>query len=226
MLSIALTPLELPLVHPFKIARSEERVARTAVVRVDAGSLSGIGEATPISRYGESVDTVVAFFKSYTPKSGDPYELETLLDDNIPPAARAGFDVALHDCIGKDLGKPLYALFGLDPRRTPVTSFTIGIASPDETLAKVAETCDHPILKLKIGAGSLDDQVEIVRLVRERFSGTLRLDANEGWTPEGAVGILRRLERYEIECCETDSRRQPASVKDDSRKNERSDRRG
>jgi L-Ala-D/L-Glu epimerase len=202
ILSIAVTPLELPLVHPFKIARGEELVARTAVVRVDAGGINGIGEATPISRYGESVDSVVTFFKTYVPASDDPYELETLLDDNIPPAARAGFDIALHDCIGKDVGKPLYALFGLDPQRTPVTSFTIGIASPGETLAKVAETGDHPVLKLKIGAGSLDDQIEIVRLVRERFSGTLRLDANEGWTPQDTVDILRRLERFEIECCE------------------------
>jgi L-Ala-D/L-Glu epimerase len=201
-LSIAVARLELPLVHPFKIARSEELVARTAVVRVGAGALSGIGEATPISRYGESVDSVVAFFKNYVPASGDPYELETLLAEDIPPAARAGFDIALHDCIGKDVGKPLYALFGLDPQRTPVTSFTIGIASPDETLAKVAETGDHSVLKLKIGAGSLDDQVEIVRLVRERFSGTLRLDANEGWAPQEAVDVLRRLERFEIECCE------------------------
>ena len=83
--------------------------------------------------------------------------------------------------------RALYALFGLDPRNTPVTSFTIGIATPEETLAKVAETGDHSVLKVKIGAGSIDEQVEIVRLIRERFSGTLRLDANEGWTPESAV---------------------------------------
>jgi L-alanine-DL-glutamate epimerase-like enolase superfamily enzyme len=201
-LSVTATPLELPLVHPFKIARGEELLARTAIVRVDAGGSSGIGEATPISRYGESVDNVVSFFRDFTPDANDPYLLETLLDERIPPAARAGLDIALHDWIGKDLGKPLYALFGLDRDRTPVTSFTIGIATPDETLAKVAETGDHPVLKLKLGAGSLDDQVEIIRLVRERFSGTLRLDANEGWTPPDAVEILLRFERFDIECCE------------------------
>jgi L-alanine-DL-glutamate epimerase-like enolase superfamily enzyme len=201
-LSVTVEPLELPLVHPFKIARSEETVARTAVVRVGADGREGIGEATPISRYGESVESVLAFFEDYKPATSDPYELETLLDERIPPAARAGFDIALHDWIGKDLGKPLYALFGLDPKSTPITSFTIGIATPDETLAKVAETGDHPVLKLKIGAGPLDGQVEIVRLVRERFSGTLRLDANEGWTPQDAVAMLRRLERFGIECCE------------------------
>jgi L-alanine-DL-glutamate epimerase-like enolase superfamily enzyme len=201
-LSVAVTPLELPLVHPFRIARAEELVADTAIVRIESDGRTGIGEATPIERYGESVDSVVRFFERYRPATGDPYHLETLLVDEIPPSARAGLDVALHDWIGKDLGKPLYALFGLDPRNTPVTSFTIGIATPEETLAKVAETGDHSVLKVKIGAGSIDEQVEIVRLIRERFSGTLRLDANEGWTPESAVQILRRLKRFDIECCE------------------------
>jgi L-Ala-D/L-Glu epimerase len=201
-LSIAVTPLELPLVHPFKIARGEELVADTAIVRVSSDGRSGIGEATPVARYGESVDSVCRFFEGFRPAVDDPYRLETLLDDSIPLAARAGFDIALYDLIGKDLGKPLYALFGLDPGRTPVTSFTIGIARPQETLAKVAETAGHSVLKLKLGDGSSDDQVEIVRLVRERFSGTLRIDANEGWEPQAAVEILRRLERFEIECCE------------------------
>ncbi|HEY1428563.1 MAG TPA: hypothetical protein VGF18_03255, partial [Candidatus Tumulicola sp.] len=176
-LSVTVTPLELPLVHPFRIARGEELVSDTAIVRVRSDGRTGIGEATPIERYGESVRSVVRFFETYRPTSDDPYRLETLLSDDIPPSARAGFDIALHDLIGKDLGKPLYELFGLDPQSTPVTSFTIGIATPEETLTKVAETDGHMVLKVKVGAGTIDEQVEIVRLIRERFSGTLRLDA-------------------------------------------------
>ena len=49
-LSVSVTPLELPLVHPFKIARGEELVASTAIVRVRCGELEGIGEAAPIER--------------------------------------------------------------------------------------------------------------------------------------------------------------------------------
>src|SRR5579863_482578 len=142
-LQISVTPLELPLVHPFKIARGEETVARTALVRVRYGELEGLGEAAPVERYDESVESVVDYFATHSLASNDPYRLDVLLHDGIPPAARGGLDLALHDLIGKDLGKPLYALLGLDPSLTPVTSFTIGIADPETTMRKVAEVGDH-----------------------------------------------------------------------------------
>lgn len=201
-LTLTVSPLDLPLKHPFKIARGEEIVAGTALVRVRSGDREGIGEATPIERYGESVETIAAFFKGYRPSADDPYLLETLLDPGIPPAARAGFDLALHDLIGKELGKPLYALLGLDPRETPVTSFTIGIADPETTLRKLAEIGDHPVLKVKLGLGTPMEQIETIASIRERYTGTIRIDANEGWTIESAQAILRELGRFDIEFCE------------------------
>src|SRR5580693_1276850 len=178
-LMVSVTPLELPLIHPFKIARGEETVARTALVRVRAGDLEGIGEAAPTERYGESVESVAEYFLTHDLASDNPYRLEALLHDRIPPAARSGLDIALHDLIGKDLGKPLYELFGLDPALTPVTSFTIGIADPETTLRKVAEVGDHPILKIKLGSGTDAEQVETIALVREGYRGIIRIDANE-----------------------------------------------
>jgi L-Ala-D/L-Glu epimerase len=202
LLSVAAAPLELPLVHPFKIARGEETVARTAIVRVRYRDLEGVGESTPIERYGESVESVLQYFATHEPACDDPFQLETLLSPNIPAAAKAGFDLALHDLIGKDLGKPLYALLGLDPSQTPVTSFTIGIADPQTTLRKVAEVGDHPILKVKLGTGTIAEQVETIALVRQHYTGLIRIDANEGWNAESAVAILRELSRFEIEFCE------------------------
>jgi L-alanine-DL-glutamate epimerase-like enolase superfamily enzyme len=202
MLSVSVTPIQLPLVHPFKIARGEELVARTAIVRVRDGDREGIGEATPIERYGESVESVAAYFASHQLASSDPYLLEDLLHAGIPAAARAGLDIALHDLIGKELGKPIYALLGLNPSSTPITSFTIGIADPDETLRKVAEVGDHPILKIKLGTGTPSEQIETIAAIRARYAGALRIDANEGWDVETAVKILRELGRYAIEFCE------------------------
>lgn len=201
-LSISVSPMELPLVHLFKIARGEEAIARTAVVRVRAADLEGIGEATPIERYGESVESVVAYFHAHPLGCDDPFRLEALLHAGIPAAARAGLDLALHDLIGKELGKPVYALLGLDPSRAPLTSFTIGIADPQMTLRKVDEAARYPILKIKLGAGTLAEQIEIVAAIRGRYGGALRIDANEGWSVDEAVAILRELNRYEIEFCE------------------------
>jgi L-alanine-DL-glutamate epimerase-like enolase superfamily enzyme len=194
--------MELPLVHPFKIARGEEAIAHTAVVRVRGAGLEGIGEATPIERYGESVESVIAYFERHPLAGDDPFRLESLLRAEIPAAARAGLDLALHDLIGKELGKPLYALLGLDPSRAPLTSFTIGIADPQMTLRKVDEAAHYPILKIKLGSGTLAEQIEVVAAIRARYTGALRIDANEGWSVDEAIIILRELARYEIEFCE------------------------
>jgi L-alanine-DL-glutamate epimerase-like enolase superfamily enzyme len=196
-LELSVAPLELPLVHTFTIARSSETVARTALVRLRWGSLDALGEASPSSRYGESVESVIAGLRSQ-PLGDDPYALDVLLA-GLPPAQRCGLDVALHDCIAKDVQRPLWRLLGLDPARTPLTSFTIGIATIPEMLEKVRAVGTHPVIKVKLGAG---DEVETIAAIRAGYTGTIRIDANEGWTAESAVTILRELERYDIEFCE------------------------
>jgi L-alanine-DL-glutamate epimerase-like enolase superfamily enzyme len=208
-LTLSLTRLELPLVHPFKIARGVEEAALTAVFHLSydpsTGSrqgIEGIGEAVPIPRYNESVDSVLEFYKNYRLRTQNPYLLDELLSEEIPPAARCGLDIAVHDLIGKDCGKPLYQLLGLDPAKTPVTSFTIGISSPEETMQKVAEIGDHPVMKVKLGLGSVEEEVATIEMIRSKYTGTIRIDANEGWDAEQAVSVLRELERFDIEFCE------------------------
>ena len=201
-LSLSLSRLDLALVHPFTIARGSEEVAHTAVFRLRWNELEGLGESVPIERYGESVESVLAYFRAHPPAGEDPYYLDELLGAQIPPAARCGLDIALHDLIGKDCELPLYRLFGLDPRKTPVTSFTIGIGDKETTLRKVSEVGDHPVMKVKLGLGSVKEEVETIELIRSKYTGTIRIDANEGWTAEQAVDVLRELERYGIEFCE------------------------
>jgi L-alanine-DL-glutamate epimerase-like enolase superfamily enzyme len=196
-LELNVTPLELPLVHTFTIARSSESIARTALVRLRWGEIEALGETSPSARYGESVESVIDGLGTH-PLGDDPYAIDALLA-GLPPAQRCGLDVALHDCIAKDVGRPLWRLLGLDRAQTPLTSFTIGIASLDEMLAKVREVGAHPVIKVKLGAGN---EIETIAAIRAIYGGTVRVDANEAWTPESAVAILRELERYDIEFCE------------------------
>ncbi|GAC1355275.1 MAG: dipeptide epimerase [Vulcanimicrobiaceae bacterium] len=200
-MALSISRLELPLVHPFKITRGEETVARTAIFRLRWNALEGLGETAPIERYAESVETVQTWYEQHPLPGSDPYLVDELLA-GIPPAARCGLDVALHDLIGKDNGVPLYRLLGLDPTKTPTTSFTIGMADPDKTLQKVAEVAQHPILKIKLGSGDARQEIETIELIRSKYTGTIRIDANEGWTPESAVEILGELQRFDIEFCE------------------------
>ncbi|GAC1414430.1 MAG: dipeptide epimerase [Candidatus Velthaea sp.] len=189
--------LELPLVHTFTIARSSETVAHSAVVRARWNGLEGLGESAPSARYDESVESVRRALAAH-PLGEDPYALEGLLRE-LPPAALCGLDIALHDLIGKDLDRPLYRLLGLDPALTPVTSFTIGIAPIAEMLEKVRAVGAHPVIKVKLGSGS---EIETIAAIRDIFGGTIRIDANEGWTPEQSVQLLGELARYGIEFCE------------------------
>jgi L-alanine-DL-glutamate epimerase-like enolase superfamily enzyme len=156
----------------------------------------------PSERYDESVESVIAYLNAYRPPADDPYLMDRLLSPIAPRGARCGLDLALYDLIGKDCGKPLYRLLGLDPERTPLTSFTIGISEPELLMRKVDELGSHPVMKVKLGSGSASSQVETIAAIRSRYAGTIRIDANEGWTPEDAVAILRDLERFDIEFCE------------------------
>jgi L-alanine-DL-glutamate epimerase-like enolase superfamily enzyme len=196
-IQLAVEPIALPLKHPFTIARSSESVARSLVVRLRWNGLEGLGESAPSERYDENVESVAAGLSSLD-LGDDPYAHERLLD-GLTPAQRCGLDVALHDLVGKDLDRPLWRLLGLDPARTPQTSFTIGIASLDETLAKVREVGTHPVIKVKLGAGS---ELETIEAIRSVYTGTIRIDANEGWTPERSVELLGALRKHEIEFCE------------------------
>lgn len=195
---LTLCDLALPLVHTFTIARGSAASAKTLLFRLEHGGREGLGESAPTERYGESIASIGAYFSAHPPLGDDPYALERLLA-GVPPAARCGLDLALHDLIGKELGRPLWQLLGLDPSRTPVTSFTVGIDTPERMLEKLDEIRDHPIVKVKLG---FPGDIEVVAAMRARYTGTLRIDANEAWTPEQAVKNLAELERCDIEFCE------------------------
>jgi L-alanine-DL-glutamate epimerase-like enolase superfamily enzyme len=196
-IEISTERLELPLVHEFTIARGSENVARTVVVRLGWNGHEGLGESAPIGRYAESIESVRAALAAHVVRD-DPYALDAQLA-GLPPAARCGLDIALHDLIGKDLDRPLYRLFGLDRAATPQTSFTLGIAPIAETLAKARAVGAHPILKIKLGLGN---EIETIAAIRDAYTGTIRIDANEGWTPEQSVELLTELARFDIEFCE------------------------
>jgi L-alanine-DL-glutamate epimerase-like enolase superfamily enzyme len=199
MAAIQLTTelLELPLVHEFTIARGSETTARSVVVRLAWNGREALGESAPAERYAESIASVRAALAAHR-LHDDPYALDAQLA-GLPPAARCGLDIALHDLIGKDVERPLYRLLGLERDRTPRTSFTLGIAPIAETLAKVRAVGNHPILKIKLGRG---DEIETIAAIRDIYRGAIRIDANEGWTAEQSVMLLAELARFDIEFCE------------------------
>lgn len=186
---------DLVLRHPFTIARGTSSVDPVMLVEVEHDGIVGLGEAAPSGRYGESIDTVERYLATLDlSRWDDPFMLEEILaavDAHAPgnPAAKAAVDLALHDWVGKKLGIPLHRLWGLDASKAPVTSFTIGIDTPDKIKKKVEEAEPYPLLKIKLGS---DHDREIMKAIRSVTKKTVRVDANEGWKSKELA--LERIE--------------------------------
>ncbi len=193
--------------HPFTIARGGSSDYRVVWVRlIDDDGQEGWGEADPSSYYGETADTVLALLPRLAALlPADPFDLdvaEQRLEVAAPTqsgAARAALSAALHDLVGKRLGQPLYRLWGLSPDRAPVSSFTIGLDTPERMRAKVAEAAPYPVLKIKLGT---DDDEAILRTIRDATDKPLRVDANAGWSRERAQAMLPVLKDYGVEFVE------------------------
>jgi L-Ala-D/L-Glu epimerase len=199
--SIALERLALHLRHTFTIARASEDVATTVLLTLKVGGVTALGEASPIERYNESADQVADVLQRLPLDGVDLWRFDDVLD-LLPVhayAARCALDLALHDLAGKRLGVPVYKLLGLNPERALETSFTIGIADLEKTVEKTKEARHLPVLKVKLGGGN---EIETLEAIRSVYSGRIRLDANEGWTPQGAVSMLKALKHFDIEFCE------------------------
>ncbi len=199
-------PLDLPLAHPFRISRGVQTHGYNVLLRLSDGANEGLGEVSPSAYYGENRQTALAALALFADALGDdPFRHEDIMAEasrlmGKHGAAKAALDMALYDLAGKRLGVPLYQLLGLDPAKTPVTSYTIGIDTPQEMARKAAEAArEYPILKIKVGT---PHDVEIVRAIRDVTDATLRVDANAAWTAKQAIATIEQLAPYNIEFIE------------------------
>ena len=129
----------LRLRHRLATAQAAIDGKDTLVVTLEHAGVAGLGEVCPSRLYGHSVETSEATLGQIREslRVADPFLIEPILSCLIPQhdeqrAAIAAVDSALHDWVGKTLGVPVWRLLGLARPRVR-TTFTIGIASPDET---------------------------------------------------------------------------------------------
>jgi L-Ala-D/L-Glu epimerase len=189
-------PFTLNLKSTWRIAHGASDQRHNVFVKIG----EGLGEAAGVPHHGESQAGIIAYLESVAGREWDPFDLEEPLR-SLPAgsnSARCAIDLALHDCLGQRLGQPLYRLLGLDPAKTPLTSYTITIDEP-VVMAENAKNSGMPVLKIKLGIG---DDLAAVRAVRAASTARLHVDANAGWTREKAVDLIPRLKEFGIEFVE------------------------
>jgi len=202
MVNLRHRTVELALRHTFRLARGASDFRRNLMLEIEDEGVVGLGEAAPIARYDQDSESAARAAAEMAARLDAPRAFDRAAASVAvagQPAAAAAVDMALRDLAGKRMGAPWYELAGIDPRKTPVTSFTIGIDTPERVIGKVREAAEFEVLKIKLGS---DDDRALLEAVRSVSDQRLRVDANEGWTLDDALSHLEWLAALGVEMVE------------------------
>ena len=199
--------VRLNLRHTWTTTMSSSQYRDTLHLSYTRDGITGHGEGAPIVRYHEdaegarqAVESVRGLLLAANPMQFDKVMATVFARVAGAWAGKAAIDIALMDWVGQKLGIPLYSYFGLDPKDAPVTTFSIGIDTPEITRQKTREAADFPVLKVKVGLATDEPTIEAVRSVTSK---PLRVDANEGWKDkQEAVRKINWLETQGVEFIE------------------------
>ncbi|MEO7752186.1 MAG: dipeptide epimerase [Terracoccus sp.] len=211
--AVRTTTSSVPLHTPFVTALRRTTTVDTVVVTVlDSDGRTGWGEAPQVWQVtGESLAGATACVETMLA----PLLVGHLLDDRDDLAAAAGLvqravarnfgakaalDAALHDLLAQAEGTSVAALLGAGESGIPTTLTTdVTLSAGDvEALARTArDRVDDGFTTLKMKVGT-DAGTDVARVAGVRAAVgpdvTIRLDANQGWTREQAVTVIRALE--------------------------------
>jgi len=196
---------DLPFVYPFTISRGTRTHQPTFVVELEFMGLKGYGEAPAIAYYNISTAKMMqdleakrAFIEKYA--FTDPERYWHYLHHLFPANnfLVCALDMAAWDLYGKMRRQPLYKIWNLDFTTAPLTDYTIGIDTLGNMLEKM-EKNPWPIYKIKLGT---KEDIRIVRAIRERHKGRIRVDANAGWQLADAISIIEALKYIDVEFIE------------------------
>lgn len=178
-------PYELKLKHVFTVSSFSRSTTPDVQVRIDYDGYTGYGEASMPPYLGQTVESVCSFLKKVDLEQfPDPFCIDDILTyiDSLSlgdSAAKAAVDIALHDLVGKIIGAPWHRMLGLNPEKTPNTTYTIGIDTDEMVKLKTREVAGQfKILKVKLGTPR---DREMIRAIREVSDLPIAVDVNQGW---------------------------------------------
>lgn len=197
---------ELPFIYPFTISNGRTKTHQPSIiVALSIGNFVGYGEAPAIVYYDITVEQMISDLelkRTMVEKFAltDPERYWHYLHHLFPknPFLVCALDMAAWDLFGKMKGKLLYKLWGTPWKETPLCDYTIGIDTIDKMVAKITEK-PWPIYKIKLGT---DQDIEIVKALREQTNAVFRIDANAGWDLDEALEKIPQLAELGVEMIE------------------------
>jgi o-succinylbenzoate synthase len=196
----------LALASPLSTARGEITERRGFLVGIDdTAAPPGIGEASPLPGWTESVEACQTALEAT-----DPESTETFPDPSMTPAAAHAVELAGLDRRGRNGSTPLATTLREDAfddagaavlQQVPVNA-TIGNDDLDATVAAAESALadGYDCLKLKAGSQSLEADLQRVRAVREAVGDAvaLRIDANGAWDVSTAEDALDEFAALDV----------------------------
>lgn len=188
----------LSLSRPLSTARGEMTEREGFLVAVEHDGETGVGEATPLPGWTESLD---ACRSALEPVDEDAPALSLAGMDGTP-AARHGLELALFDAAARAREEPLYRYLGGETtvERVPVNA-TVGDGPAAGTAreARDAVAAGYPAVKVKVGSRSLEADLDRLAAVRDACPDVeLRADANGAWDRETALRALPAVGRLDV----------------------------
>jgi L-alanine-DL-glutamate epimerase-like enolase superfamily enzyme len=189
---LSVTTREVALSQTFRVAFGTISAMQVVEVRAEQDGVVGRGESCPMSIYNQAAKSTVLEIEGVV-SALEQGELDRAgLQRALPArAARNAVDCALWDLEAKLAGRSVWDLAGLAAPATIASDVTIGILSPDETVAAAEAHRDASMIKLKLGG---EQDLDCVRALRSVLPDVpLFVDANCGWTLDGLNTIAPAL---------------------------------
>lgn len=211
--SIDIYRYSIPM-HPFTIATGTMEFAQNTFIRIHTDDgITGVGECSAFPMIvGETQSTCFVMARDFAAlwKGKDPMDIPARMQELHWFTAgnatiKSAFDMALYDISAKAAGLPLYRFLGGVSTKALETDLTIGISEPEVMASQALEFKERGVRIIKIKLGKdIDADIRRVRLIREAVGPdiTLRIDANQGWEPEGARKALAAMGDFNIQFCE------------------------
>lgn len=200
--SVSGEPFDIPLHQPFVTSQGAATKAQAVAVTLTLEDGRTVrGEAVPVTYVtGETRESVLAAVQRVGPALvGLDVARYALMMDVIArmipdePSARCGLEMAALEAWALAAGGNLWQLWG-GAKTQEESDLTIPMVPNAGELAELASALGMRVFKIKVGEGNVEADHARVLSVREAApQARLRIDANQAFTPEGAITFVERL---------------------------------